>query len=1297
MKEIDFCNNPLFQKAILNSTGLLIVSLDREGNVVFINDSGAELLGYKPERVIGKNWFEQFLPDDIKDEVFNIFRNIIKGKIRKFKVYQNAVQTKDKNVKYIQFTNSIVKERGKIVGTIGVGIDVTQNKIASDKLSKLLMISQILIKTSYRLSGVYDINRIASVIVNAAKKLTNSKYGYLGYIDEESGYFYIPKFSREIMDECRLRDKQVVFKEFKGLWGWSLKNKKPILVNDITRDKRSTGVPEGHIKIKRFLALPVIMDKELIGQLAVANSNRDYTDEDIEILQRVVNLYIPSYQAAKYYEMEREILKRYTISLGASNQIVNMFNLDTKKVIFEGSLERIFGFTKEELPDTFEKFLEFIHPDDREIFIKRLAESKEFIDMQLRFRKKDGDFIYIQLRGYTSIERKTGERLIYGIISDISDRIRFEDEIIRREREIREIFENMPVPVVVMDKFRNIIFVNREFTRNYGYKKEDIQDFSKWVRDAFTFASKEEIDRYINFVFESKEDLGEEQNIIIKMIGKDGNWFYIKILKRIIGSNVVLILEDITEQKFREKKISLINTLLQINTEVNREISKIDSTVEVMKRVVKIFSNLEIFKEVHSFCFTDEQPRKLLDVTVDNVSLVKGELPDCIKNASGGDNSIVVKMEDEICSGCQFHKNNEGISTIVLSIKDENLPYGTLNLSLNKSIQIEGEAENILKGIARDIAFRITNIHLQYKNKEYIERIRNLARIPFENPNPLIRISDNGVLIYANPASQSLIKCWGTAVGEPVPDFVKSDIEYAFSINKVYEKEYQVEDKIFNAYIVPFKDTKYVNIYFNDITEKKKKEIELLESEERFRKLFYEAPDGFYLMDEEGKFLDGNAAAEEITGYKREELIGKNFIESGLIPEDKLASALDFFKRSILNGESGPFEQEIIKKDGSRAVLELFVRYIELQGKRVILGMARDVTDRIRMQNEILRTKRELERLNENLELEVEKKTYQIKKSEKMALIIKNIIITASNLADVDEIMKESGYYLAQSFDFKAYGYYLSERKDYSPNLFLNGSLCKMEIDRDIFNENVLINIARHFCNVKKVERLFPQDMDFLPEFIEQLQKNCLEILIVPVHYKEICYGFLFFFVAKGTDIDEILIEGFEQIGLQIGAVIRQKKTEEERERISRLHESILRSAGDGIIGTDAELNITFINESALKVLGYNSNDVVGVDICKLLHTGKDGLIHKENECAFAYVCDLKKDIEEEGVKFVRAGGEIIYVDKRIAPIIENGNFTGLVVVFRDITEEKRRREEINRFAVALNQYPIAIAFIDRD
>lgn len=50
-------------------------------------------------------------------------------------------------------------------------------------------------------------------------------------------------------------------------------------------------------------------------------------------------------------------------------------------------------------------------------------------------------------------------------------------------------------------------------------------------------------------------------------------------------------------------------------------------------------------------------------------------------------------------------------------------------------------------------------------------------------------------------------------------------------------------------------------------------------SEERFRILFEHAPDGFYLNDMEGTFVDGNQAAEKITGYSRDELVGKSFLE----------------------------------------------------------------------------------------------------------------------------------------------------------------------------------------------------------------------------------------------------------------------------------------------------------------------------------------------------------------------------------------------------------------------------------
>ena len=63
------------------------------------------------------------------------------------------------------------------------------------------------------------------------------------------------------------------------------------------------------------------------------------------------------------------------------------------------------------------------------------------------------------------------------------------------------------------------------------------------------------------------------------------------------------------------------------------------------------------------------------------------------------------------------------------------------------------------------------------------------------------------------------------------------------------------------------------------------------EGEERFRRLFEDAPDGFYLIDTAGRFVDGNRAAERIAGCSREELIGKSFFDLDLLRDEDLARA----------------------------------------------------------------------------------------------------------------------------------------------------------------------------------------------------------------------------------------------------------------------------------------------------------------------------------------------------------------------------------------------------------------------
>src|SRR6185295_460309 len=76
-----------------------------------------------------------------------------------------------------------------------------------------------------------------------------------------------------------------------------------------------------------------------------------------------------------------------------------------------------------------------------------------------------------------------------------------------------------------------------------------------------------------------------------------------------------------------------------------------------------------------------------------------------------------------------------------------------------------------------------------------------------------------------------------------------------------------------------------------DITDRKRMEEELRDSEEYLKQLFECAPDAIYLNDSEGRFVDGNRAAEEMIGYPKPELIGKSILSLGLIKIDQIADA----------------------------------------------------------------------------------------------------------------------------------------------------------------------------------------------------------------------------------------------------------------------------------------------------------------------------------------------------------------------------------------------------------------------
>lgn len=120
----------------------------------------------------------------------------------------------------------------------------------------------------------------------------------------------------------------------------------------------------------------------------------------------------------------------------------------------------------------------------------------------------------------------------------------------------------------------------------------------------------------------------------------------------------------------------------------------------------------------------------------------------------------------------------------------------------------------------------------------------------------------------------------------------------------------------------------------------------LQESENRFKRLFEYAPEAYYLTDIEGRFLDGNKKAEDLIGYPRHELIGKNFVDLGIMPETEVPRALERLMENISGKPTGPDEFILKRKDGGKVIVEISTIPIMIGEAHIVLGIARDITER---------------------------------------------------------------------------------------------------------------------------------------------------------------------------------------------------------------------------------------------------------------------------------------------------------------------------------------------------------------
>lgn len=149
---------------------------------------------------------------------------------------------------------------------------------------------------------------------------------------------------------------------------------------------------------------------------------------------------------------------------------------------------------------------------------------------------------------------------------------------------------------------------------------------------------------------------------------------------------------------------------------------------------------------------------------------------------------------------------------------------------------------------------------------------------------------------------------------------------------------------------------------------------------------------------------------------------------------------------------------------------------------------------------------------------------------------------------------------------------------------------------------------------------------------------------------------------------------------IHLEKLVRERTTE--MEKALKQNELILNAVGDGIYGVDAQGRLTFINPAAAKIIGWEADEVLGKNSHYLWHhTKSDNSPYPEEDCLLFLAAKDGKVYRRDDDIFWRKDGSSFPVEYIITPIVEGDPTAGMVVVFRDITQRKLAKKELEYFA----------------
>lgn len=575
-------------------------------------------------------------------------------------------------------------------------------------------------------------------------------------------------------------------------------------------------------------------------------------------------------------------------------------------------------------------WLEQLHPDDRERVVAEWTEVAplgDIFDIEFRIRRADGQYRWFKTRAIPFRDNDGHVVKWFGSNTDIDDNKRAHEALRLSEERQRATLRSIGDGVVSTDASSVVTQLNPVAEALIGWTEAEA--IGTPVADVFRIVNEDtrsDVENPVTRVLREGQIVGLANHTLL--IAKDGSEHPIAdsgapILDSAGNvTGVVFVFRDQTEERRAQRALEQSEAKYRSlfdNAQVGMYRSRLDGSgyLAVNPRLAEFvgFTSEEMLANSAKIPWADPSAREEM------VRLVRerGELIDY-------EADIVTKSGE--------------IRTAVLSIK----LYAD---------------EGYLEGTAIDVTER----------KRAEKEIEHLAKFPLENPHPILRVRNDGNVMFANPSSEALLDVWGCSVGEFLPSNLRDLVTQSIATKTTTPVEVSYNNRVLSVLIVPIPGTDYVNLYGRDITERERVQEALRKSEARLSFALNTINTGAWELDLRDHTANRTLTHDQIFGY--ESLLPSWTFEIFLghvLPEDR-ADVDRRFREATATQSDWSFECRIRRIDGE-------VRWIRAVGRHELnadstpvrlAGVVQDITESKRAQDELQASEIKYRELHESI------------------------------------------------------------------------------------------------------------------------------------------------------------------------------------------------------------------------------------------------------------------------------------------------------------------------------------------